>query len=67
MSLILQPNLVDPDAIYEKLIAMLESQGSETAMRCSARLILLLANHIGDKAVIEEAIDRAAQSQEATP
>ena len=64
MSLILQPNLDDPDAIYEKLIAVLESKQGEDAMRLSARLILLLVNHIGDKSIIDEAIDRAAQSSE---
>ncbi|WP_423970155.1 DUF2783 domain-containing protein [Aurantiacibacter gilvus] len=61
----LEPNLEDPDAIYEKLIAMLESQEPNMAMRLCARLVLLLANHVGDKGVIDEAIDRAAQLTDA--
>lgn len=67
MNLIVEPNLTDTDAIYEKLIATLEGQGTdELAMRASARLILLLMNHIGDQAVIEEAIERAGLSAEKT-
>jgi hypothetical protein len=66
MTLNLHPNLQDPDAIYEKMIAMVDNHDPEAAARCSARLILLLANHIGDAAVIEEAIRRATQSAEET-
>lgn len=60
MTLTCAPNLQDTDGIYERLIAMLEAQPDDAlAMRASARLILLLMNHIGDKATIEEAIERA--------
>ena len=60
MSLTCTPNLPDTDGIYEQLIAMLEAQPDDAmAMRASARLILLLINHIGDKAIIEEAIAKA--------
>ena len=60
MTLTCAPNLQDTDGIYERLIAMLEAQGDDAqAMRASARLILLLMNHIGDKATIEEAIEKA--------
>lgn len=65
MSLILEPNLSDPDAVYEKLISMLESGDTDLAMRMSARLILLLVNHVGDSKIVEEAIERAAQLTEA--
>ncbi|MEN7536717.1 DUF2783 domain-containing protein [Aurantiacibacter flavus] len=65
MSLTLEANLEDPDAIYEKLIAMLESHEPEKALRASARLVLLLINHIGDRKVIDEAIERAALLTEA--
>jgi hypothetical protein len=59
LNLILEPNIADSDALYEKLIAMLEGRSDDMAMRACARLILLLANHIGDAQVIEEAIRRA--------
>jgi hypothetical protein len=62
LSLIIQPNIADADAIYEKLIAMLEQHGDDKALRASARLILLLINHIGDQQIIEEAIERAGVS-----
>lgn len=59
MSLNLAPNIDNPDALYEKLIALHQGQSDAMAMRISARLILLLANHIGDVTVIEEAIAKA--------
>jgi len=61
MPLILHPNVSDPDRIYEKIIALHDGQTSDAAMGTAAKLILLLANHIGDMDVIEEAIDHAGK------
>lgn len=55
MSLKLQPNAPAPDDIYEAIIAMHEGLGEEESARANARLIIILANHIGDAAVIREA------------
>ena len=66
MSLKTEPNLDDVDAIYERLLSMLEGQDDQSAMRTSARLILLLMNHIGDRTVIEEAISKASVPKEQT-
>lgn len=60
MSLIVEPNIREPDALYEQLIALHEGHDDATAMRISARLILLLINHIGDRAIIEDAITKAS-------
>lgn len=60
MSLILTPNLVDPDGIYEKLIALHEGRDAADSQRVNARLILTLINHIGDRETILEAIAVAA-------
>nr|WP_047167128.1 DUF2783 domain-containing protein [Sphingomonas sp. Y57] len=60
MSLILTPNLADPDGIYEKLIALHEGRDAADSQRVNARLIMTLINHIGDRATILEAIEVAA-------
>jgi len=51
-----QPNLADPDAFYAKLIGLHEGLSLEDSLRVNARLILLLANHIGDAQALEQAI-----------
>lgn len=56
MSLILTPNLADPDGIYETLIALHEGRDAADSQRINARLIMTLINHIGDREAILEAI-----------
>jgi hypothetical protein len=56
MSLILTPNLADPDDIYEKLIALHDGRDEADSQRINARLIMILINHIGDRETILEAI-----------
>jgi Protein of unknown function (DUF2783) len=61
MSLILTPNISDPDGFYAELIGAQRDLSEEETLRVSARLVLLLANHVGDRAVLSEAI-RLARS-----
>ena len=56
-----EPNLAAPDEFYERLIAMHRDLSEAESARVNARLILLLANHIGDPAVLDQAM-RAARS-----
>ena len=56
MSLVLTPNIDDPDGFYAELIGAQRDLSEEESLRISARLVLLLANHIGDRAVLSEAI-----------
>ena len=67
MPLQLQPNLREPgkryfrdfspgDDFYEALIDTHRDLSDEQSERLNARLILLLANHIGDIAVLREAM-----------
>ena len=56
MPLNTQPNLSDPDGFYERLIALHRDLDIGESRRVNARLILLLANHIGDPAVLDEAM-----------
>jgi hypothetical protein len=49
----------DPDTIYEALIHLHDGLDEKDSRLVNARLILILANHIGDDDVIEEAIAMA--------
>ncbi|MFZ1344115.1 DUF2783 domain-containing protein [Thiothrix eikelboomii] len=60
-SLNLQANFSDADAFFAAL-ADLHREGDERkSERINARLILILANHIGDQAILLEAMRIAAQ------
>ena len=54
--LILDPNLADPDAAYAALIAAHEGLSETGSAALNARLILILANHLGDAETLAEAI-----------
>lgn len=57
-------NLADHDGIYARLVALHEGLSDEESARANARLILLLINHIGDRAVIEQAIELARKGEQ---
>ena len=56
MKLRLEPNLAAPDDFYESLIDAHRGLDDEQSRLLNARLILLLANHIGDLDVLREAM-----------
>ncbi len=56
----IEPNLERPDDFYEALIEMHEGLSAAESTLVNAKLVLLLANHIGDLEVIREAM-RAAR------
>ncbi len=58
MSLNLQTNLAKADEIYAALVAMHEHLDANQSRKANAKLVLLLANHIGDEQVILEAIEK---------
>lgn len=49
-------NLADGDATYAALVKMTEGMDDTAAMKAMAKLVLLLANHVGDEAVLNEAM-----------
>jgi hypothetical protein len=49
----------DPDAIYQILVDAHDALDMEQSRIMETRLILLLANHIGDPAVIGQAVAAA--------
>ncbi|MDX8356494.1 DUF2783 domain-containing protein [Sphingopyxis terrae] len=55
----LDRNIARPDDLYDRLAAMLDGlDAAEREIRMN-KLILLLANHVGDQDVLYEAIARA--------
>ncbi|MEO8629504.1 MAG: DUF2783 domain-containing protein [Betaproteobacteria bacterium] len=54
-------NLAAPDDFYEALLDLHRELTDEQSQRLNARLILLLANHIGDMTVLREAMRRARE------
>ena len=57
--LVIEPNLAAPDDFYEALIDMHRDLTPEQSQLVNAKLILLLANHVGDLAVLRDAMARA--------
>lgn len=49
------PALDDPDGFYQELIALHAGLDTEESHGLNARLVLILANHIGDRAVLRQA------------
>ncbi len=59
MSLITTPNLSAPDDFYEGLINAHQDLSLEESQAFNARLVLLLANHIGALPILQEALQAA--------
>lgn len=55
----LEPNIADMDAFYERLIDTHNGLSDADSQLVNAKLVLLLANHIGDIDVLTEAFARA--------
>ncbi|MHC5655656.1 DUF2783 domain-containing protein [Stappia sp. ICDLI1TA098] len=55
----LDPNITDPDGFYAALIRAHEGLGREESEAFNARLVLILANHIGDRATLDAALAAA--------
>ena len=53
------PNLPDPDGFYAALIDAHEGLSEEGSAALNARLILILANHIGDEQTLTQALEAA--------
>jgi hypothetical protein len=54
-------NFTRPDEVYNAIVDAHKGLDEEQARAFDARLILLLANHVGDEAVIREALKEAAK------
>jgi hypothetical protein len=56
------PNVADPDGLYAAIIDAHADLTEAESVALNARLVLLLANHIGDAAVLAEALAVARKS-----
>ncbi len=59
MTLNRSPNIPEPDGFYEALINAQRDLSDEQADLLLAKLVLILSNHIGDRAVLAEALELA--------
>ena len=63
MSLITTPNFSAADDFYEALINAHQDLSIEESQAFNARLVLLLANHIGAQLVLQEALQAARKME----
>ena len=61
MSLVTTPNLAAPDDFYEALIDMHRDLDDAQSALVNAKLVLLLANHVGDLDVLRAAMAAARE------
>ena len=62
-----EPNLPAPDDFYDELIALHRDLTAEQSAPVNAKLILLLANHIGDPSVLRAAMAAAREAVSPQP
>ena len=62
-----EPNIAAADDFYQELIELHRDLSDEQSALVNAKLILLLANHIGDLAVLREAMAAAREEVAAAP
>jgi Protein of unknown function (DUF2783) len=60
--LVVEPNIADPDEFYAELLALHEGSSKAESDAINARLILVLANHIGDRQILRAAFAAAART-----
>jgi hypothetical protein len=53
------PNIARPDDFYAALLATHEGLSKPESDALNARLVLILANHVGDAGVLAQALDLA--------
>jgi hypothetical protein len=61
-TLVTESRLADPDRSYRALIEAHRGLSDEDSAALNSRLVLILANHIGEHAVLQEAIALAKHS-----
>ncbi len=59
MPLNTNPNLTAPDDFYQTLIDAHRDLSNAQSVELNAKLVLLLANHIGDMSILREAIKQS--------
>ena len=62
----IKPIFPAPDDFYEELIRSQRDLDDDQAALMNAKLVLILANHVGDRAVLSEALSLARPKVRAT-
>jgi hypothetical protein len=65
-ALVTESRFADPDRAYRALIEAHRGLSDEQSDALNSSLVLILANHIGDQAVLQEALALARQSLDQT-
>ena len=63
-ALIDTPNIADRDGFYQELLAAHADLDEAASQALNARLVLILANHIGDPQVLTEALELAGRTRQ---
>lgn len=59
MEIVVASGIADPDDFYQELIDAQRDMSDERAALMNAKLVIILANHVADRAVLRDAIRRA--------
>ena len=57
------PGVANPDDFYARLIELHEGLSSEESHKVNAKVILMLANHVGDTDVLYEVLEYIKKSR----
>ena len=60
----LKPRIARPDDFYEALIAAHEGLDDAASMKFNARLVMVLANQVGDMDLLMQAVELAKGNQD---
>jgi len=64
MSLVLEPNIPEPDVVFARLSQLFSGLDDDACVRLNAKLLLILINHIGDQKILLEAFEKVTKSAE---
>lgn len=67
MTLIAKANFEDADGFYAALLAAHKGLSEAESHALNARLVLILANHVGAKSALTEALDLARRKSTVAP
>ena len=57
-----KPNIENADGFYEELIALHDGRNKDESDAINAKLVLILANHIGDREILAQALTSVGSS-----
>lgn len=57
------PNIPDPDGFFAELLALHDGKSKAQSDALNAKIILIMANHIGDQTVLSAALKAAISQQ----